>query len=335
MTTKITAIFLSMLMGYSAVAFAQNYDDDIYFNPSKAQKQAKTKNQKQKNNTIVIYTSDDIPAADSYSVPAGSSRSVDEYNRRGIFATTKTIKATDSITADAFTQTRKIEKFYNPSIVVSSNDEGLTEYYYAEPANINIIVNSPGYWGNPYYYNRWAWGVSYYDPFWWDSWGPSWSWSWGWNPAWSWNTWGPAWSWGHHWNWAWGPSWSWGWAPSWGWSHPTRPMRPGAVGNIRPSMSGGRPGGTGVRPGSTDGYRPGRNNNGYRQERGNVRSNRNESPFNYNQNSNSYNRNDNNNSGFRPGNNRGGSSSFGNGSMGGGSRGGFGTRGGSGGRGRH
>lgn len=37
MNTKITALFLSMLMGGVSLASAQSYDDDdIYFNPSKA-----------------------------------------------------------------------------------------------------------------------------------------------------------------------------------------------------------------------------------------------------------------------------------------------------------
>ena len=44
MNTKITALFLSMLMGGVSLASAQSYDDDdIYFNPSKAKAPVKEK----------------------------------------------------------------------------------------------------------------------------------------------------------------------------------------------------------------------------------------------------------------------------------------------------
>ncbi|MCM1483202.1 MAG: hypothetical protein NC043_02630 [Muribaculaceae bacterium] len=345
MNTKITALIISMLMGGVTFASAHSYDDDdIYYNPSKATK-TKAKEKKtytQRANGVILYPVQDYPAADTYTVPAtaSSNRSVDEYNRRGIFATGAKPDATDSTSTDAFVNTRRIERFYNPDIVVSSADDELVQYYYAEPANVNIIVNAPDYWGYPYYGSAWAWG----NPWYWNSWGPSWSWSWGWNNPWYWNSWGPSWSWSWGWGpaWAWGPSWgpawSWGWGPAW-----TPSRRPGAVGHVRPAYTGGRPGGTAA------GYRPGRGynntvtgNNGYRQGRGNIRgaqdSNR-YSPttrpgYNTNQNSNQ----NNNNNGYRPGNTRG-NSSWGTGTSGG-SRGGFGggggTRGGGGGgRGRH
>ena len=306
MNTKITALFLSMLMGGVSLASAQSYDDDdIYFNPSKAKAPVKEKKvTPAKTNGVILYPATDYPAADSYTVPEYSSRSVDEYNRRGIFADDKPA-ASDSISADAFANTRKIERFYNPEIVKGTQDEELAQYYYAEPANINIIINTPDYWGYPYYGRAWAWG----NPWYWGGWGPS---------------------------WGWGPGWGWGasWGPAWGWTAPSR--RPGAVGNIRPAYAG--------RPGNAAGYRPGRgsgtiNNSGYRPGRGNVRGTiNNNSDYNnrYKPTSRPGNSNQNNN-GYRPGNTRG--SSWGTGTSGGGGmRGGFGgggSRGGGGGRGRH
>lgn len=72
------------------MASAQNYyDDDIYFNADKA---AKQKAERQKAATqaaqgayYVPNTASDFPAADTYTFNSGSTRDVDEYNRRGQF----------------------------------------------------------------------------------------------------------------------------------------------------------------------------------------------------------------------------------------------------------
>lgn len=354
-------LLASAAMLVSTSALAQSYDDDdIYFNPAKATKETKTVKKTvpatnvQNTYQYKQYQSTDYPSADSYTPAptAGVNRSVDEYNRRGIFASEQpAASAADSLQTDDFQATRQIEKFYNPDIIVAANDDQLTQYYYSQPAStVNIIVNTPysyywdypyytGYWGNPY--RPWNWG-----------WGPSWNWawspSWGWNWGWSWS-WGSSWTWGN--TWGWGPSWG-GWTPSWGWVNP----RPGSVGNIRPGNAGYRPGTThagasNVRPGSsagnwrpgnanTSGYRPGNvttGNDGYRPGRGNTRgnaSNSNAQTGTYRPNNNSNNNNNHNNSGYRPSSS--GNSSWG--SSGGGFRGGSssgGVRGGGGGRGRH
>ena len=171
---------------FAQTAVAQDIYDDIY-GSSEPQKSAP----KPQQTAPASY-----PAADTYNFDSGSTRSVDEYNRRGIFAPADTtvsdaMQRADSLAAIDFNCTRQIERYYNPDVVVGSSDADLAQLYYSQPANINIIVNTPGYydWGWPYYspYSPWGWSYSSY---------------WGWN-----SYWGPSWS------WAWGPGW--GWGPSW------------------------------------------------------------------------------------------------------------------------
>ena len=259
--------------GLACTVQAQDFDD-IYYNPSTEKAKQERRQQKAELKARQYHAAEDspydyAPAGDfNYTSGAGVPMSIDEYNRRGIFAAgdSTTAVAPDSATA-AYTYTSRIKRFHNPD-VVAFNDP-IAEYLESPTANVNIIVNNPGYygyWGSPY------WSSYAYDPFWdpmwgWSlAWGPSWSWGWG--PAWSWR---PSWSWG----WGWGPSWSWGWGgwgPSWGWGggwSPAPPMhgaphRPGFyTSNPRRNNHGGIPS-TGQRPGApnthrptADGYRPG------------------------------------------------------------------------------
>lgn len=321
MKPKAITLIIALLFGAVNAVFAQDYDDDIYFNPSKAPKpKKKATTTYQQPNAIIYYPVEDYPAADTYTPTGGREVSVDDYNRRGIFGDEQSkTPVTDSILNSEFANTRRIERYYNPQIVSGSDDAELAQAYYAQPANVNIIINDP--WSTPYYSGYWGWGYP-------------WRYS-----SWAWNSW----------NWGWGPSWGWtpgwDWGPSWGWA-PSRPSRPGAVGNYRPG-NGYRPGrpaagnyrpsttGGAYRPGSNGGYRPGNSNSGYRPGRGNVRGNGNNS---YSRPSNNNSNNSNYTPSYRPGNNRNSGSSWGSGSTGGfrgGSGMGGGSRGGGGGRGRH
>lgn len=293
MKTRLTSLLALIMIGGYSIASAQGYDDDdIYYNPSKAKKSAPVK----KTADVVVA---DFPAADTYTpATTGVNIDVDTYNRRGTFAN-------DTVTARSENQTnfectQQIERFYNPRVVIESPDESLAQLYYAEPtADVNIIINTPGYWGfgySPYYYNSpWYWGTP---RSWWyyNSWAYN-PWYWGYGPSWSWG-WGPSWAWGP----AWGPSWGWGGyypphRPAWA-NRPSGNVRPGyrpgnnAYGNARPAASGN------YRPGNNSGYRPGTggNNSGYRTGRGTNRSN---SSNGYRP-GNNYN---NSNSNYRPGNN--------------------------------
>lgn len=239
---------LAALLGTATVAAQGYYDDDIYFDASKAKKTAKTIKRSAAGQTE--YAS--FAAADTYTPTGTSTRSVDEYNRRGIFAPAT---VTDSISVDSlaalgnFSYTRRIERFHNPDVVVEYPDDNLVEMYYStaeNPVNVNIYVNNPGYWG---------WGYPYYaDPFWYN--GPSWAWNWGWGPSWAWGpSWsfgwglGPSWGWGP--SWAWGPSWGWG-GPAWGWNPAPRPPMGGHPNGVRPGAGNTHYAGSYRRPGSTN-----------------------------------------------------------------------------------
>lgn len=263
---RIFTLIAGMVLGYTASVSAQDYEDDIYYNPDKAKKSAPTapKTYNNANNYQRTGVTGAYPSADTYTQGAQSQRtiSVDDYNRRGIFAN-DSAKSQVENTPD-FAYTRRIEQFYNPDVVTSSTDPELAQYYYSEPAtSVNIIVNNPypSYWGYPYYGSAWAWANPYYN-YWgmWDPWyGPNWSWNWGWNYPYR-----PGWSWG------WGPCW--GYRPGWGWAGTVRPNRPS--GNIRPGYNTGtgnrrpgysRPGYGTSRPGNNGYSRPGYNtgNSGY------------------------------------------------------------------------
>lgn len=211
----------------STTAIAQSYyDDDIYYDASKDTKKEAKANKKVSGANKeaeyqqagsqyryitttdgTVYVVDDagnayptvaqnIPGSDLYTVYTDNTRDVDEYNRRYQIADTVSV---DSLyREDTFANTRNIERFSNPDIVSQSNDEALIEYYAAtQPAQINIYMDTPAYYGwgyaSPYYspyryWSSWAWDPWYYGPGWYD---PYYSWSWGWGPAWGWG-----WSWG-------------------------------------------------------------------------------------------------------------------------------------------
>lgn len=243
---NITKSLLAALIAAAPLACASaqvNFDDDIYFNPSKdkdknieAAKKLKKQQQQRQANAVILYPVEEYPAADTYEAEGTSDRSVDEYNRRGVFGKSKTPSDTITMSAkeyEQFANTRRIERYYNPAIVTASGDDDLEQLYYAEPAEVNIYLNTPGYcyggypWGG--YWNGWY--SPWYGPGWYSPWyGPS---------------------------WAWGPVWGGGWSrPYYNPRHPGAAHRPSATrpGSNRPA--------TGLRPGrhqSTGTYRPGNN----------------------------------------------------------------------------
>lgn len=336
--------FISCVVILAGAIQAQSYyDDDIYYDASKAPKQTPKPKPASNGNAVVA----NYPSADSYAGVVNGTRtiSVDDYNRRGIFAN-------DSLSADStatdFSYTRRIEQFYNPEVVSATGDEDLANIYYMEPDQVNIYVNTPSmYWGYDYFYPYTAWSYPYY---WYNN-------PWRWHSSWYWGSWyDPYWAWGPSWSWGWGPAWGWTY-PSWGWGRHYNPRHPGVAGSrpnhsgnpgVRPG-SGSRPGvvnggrhqgvGNGRYPGYNIGSRPGvNNNNGYNRPAGNngsrpgVSNNGNNSRPSYNHN--------NNNSYNRPSTTNGGryGGSYNSGGFGGGSRGsGYsgGGRSSSGGRGRH
>lgn len=236
------------------LAHAQQYEDDIYYNPSKKPKTAKNA---QTSSTAIqtanynggTYTpTPDYPAAGTYNYSTGSTRDVDEYNRRNGYTVADTANLDSALYADNFTYTRRIERFHNPDVVVSSNDGDVIDYYYNTPSTssvTNIYVNADPFWGYgwnyPYYYPSWRWSWSL-NPWYW---GPSYSWSWGYDP-WYWpggyypgyNPWYP----GYY------PP----YRPPYGGGHAWRPATPS--GSSRPNRPVGNVGGSVTRrPGSVAG----------------------------------------------------------------------------------
>lgn len=249
---KITRLFgaslLASLLSLPALnVAAQDYEDDLYYSPSRAKAKQKAEQQTRQ----AAENAAGLGSSDLYTT--GSSKplqiDVDSYNRRTVGSQ---VAEGNGSEAPAFSYTRRIERFHNPDVVSASNDTLLMDYYYSTPSeqDINVyVINNI----DPYSYS-WNTPVYAYSP--WNAW--SWpSFSFGWNSAWGWNA---SWNWG----WAdpfWGPSWgynpwygpSWCWGPAWGWHHhhhypvhrplpPYRPSgydRPGASRPHRPSYSGG------------------------------------------------------------------------------------------------
>lgn len=189
-----------------AISAQSYYDDDIYYDASKAPRQTVRSSQQGYTQTYVTPNAvvvAEYPSADSYTVNGTRTISVDDYNRRGIFATDS---LTNDTTATDFTYTRRIEQFYNPDVVTGSGDQELANIYYMEPDRVNVYINTPSsYWGYDYFYPD-SW---YYSPWYWRPGG------WRWASSWYWNSWyDPYWAWGP--SWGWGPAWGWGWGPGWG-----------------------------------------------------------------------------------------------------------------------
>lgn len=195
-----------MLMA-AAGAMADDYVDDIYYNPKKDSPEAKLEKRAREN------------AARAYMADRGN-MNVDEYNRRGeqyYYSPIDTV-GTAAERGEDFVYTQEIQKYYNPTIVVE-NAEQLGDVLADSYGNVTIVINDDGYpcfgpaWSypyNPYYYYGYNYGFCA-NPY---LWGPSWSWSinWGWN-NWGWGI-DPWYAYGPAWGWGWGPGYGWGWGPS-------------------------------------------------------------------------------------------------------------------------
>ena len=216
MKYRVFALMGMLALTAGSILQAQDYDD-IYYDASKSE--SGTTKAKKSSKTVVVYG--DVP--DTYKVAAQSNyrveRDEDEYNRRGDYETNYEVDINgDTIYEEAFANTRRIERFYNPDIVILSDDDELVELYYDESPTVNLIVGSDvsyasyGWGVSSYYpwYTGWyePWYVGYYSPWhygWYDPWYPTWgSWRWRGPSLWGWNYWGyRPWhtGWGSHYYW--------------------------------------------------------------------------------------------------------------------------------------
>lgn len=255
-------------IGVVAASAQSYYDDDIYYDASKAKKETpKTTVKKQPATQPVQQTTQlyydgaqyvpwsnvgDYQSADSYQSTGSSTRDVDEYNRR--YTSTES-SPTDSISLQqyiAMSNTQKLARFQDSDVAARAvaADESAYDYdsYYQQPSNttinLNIVGGYPyyGYYGSPWYWNSWTydpfWYGSYYRPYWGWSWGPSWAWgpSWSWSWGWGWG--GPHWG-GPHWGGHWGGHWAYRPQSSYGAYRPnTTRTTSGAIGSGRYTTGG-------------------------------------------------------------------------------------------------
>ena len=257
MARKNFYIAMIALFACGGTAMAQDYFDDIYYNPKKDTTATTTVKKEKKSNYISNFEDIDV----------------DAYNRRGeqYYVSQIDTIGTSVENGEDFVYTQQIQKYYNPTIVVE-NANSLGDILANARGNVEIVINDNGYpvfapwygYNWPYYssvWSPWSWGlnigpwgwnVGWYDPWYAWNWGPSWGWGPGWGPSWGW---GPGW----------GPGPSWGPAPlpvaTWsprgnrtvgprpGWSAPT-PSGGGNIAAHRPAgnygggnMGNSRPGG--------------------------------------------------------------------------------------------
>lgn len=198
---KRNSIFLIACLLPSFYTVGQSYyDDDIYYDASKAKEEKIQLVPASETRVETIYTED--VEEPTYQVYNNSPRDVDEYNRRGgIYAQKDTVSAPESEETDVFAYTEKIERFDNPEIIRNSDDDRLKELYYAGDVNIYIGTPSTTYvafdffspWYSPWYntwYSPWHYSSWYYSP---------WSYSWGYYPyGWYDPFWGHGWYYPHH-----------------------------------------------------------------------------------------------------------------------------------------
>lgn len=267
MKYRVFALLGVLALSAGAILQAQDYDD-IYYDASKSTGTVKTKAMKPEK-TVTVYG--EVP--DKYKVAAQSNyrieRDEDEYNRHGaayeyvdkpsfeVDINGDTIYFdNDSVYAEAFANTRLIERFYNPDVVILSTDDELVELYYNESPTVNLIIGSD--WG----YSTYGWGFDYYSPWysgfgypWWHYtyspyryyyWGLDWGFGWPyhgwyrWHTPYYWSYWEPRpWSnvgWGH-WG-SWHNSW---WAGNGSHNRGVTPRHWGSNGNsVRAGLAGNR-----------------------------------------------------------------------------------------------
>lgn len=283
-------------LGSASLVMAQDYDDIYYDGTSSSDVTTTTK-------STTMQTS--APGTVSRQRPATASaqprrykiavednaaaRDEDEYNRRGAYRNKGYAADTSSYYDDeqsSFSNTERIQRFYNPEVVDGSGDDELITLYYDTAPTINLVIGSswgPSWgWGMSSWYDPWysswysPWYSGWYDPFYyssWYGWGRPWGWYSGWYSGWydPWYYGYGGWGWNHYgWGWSY-PGWSnsyWnsGWGYSDRWAGGRRPQGHGVnngtyVGSNRPgyaTASGARrPGGDGMSArsmGSTRGY---------------------------------------------------------------------------------
>jgi hypothetical protein len=199
------------LIGVVGGAYAQDEFDDIYYNPSKDKTSSNYKGTSHGN---------------SYYVKDMGMVDVDAYNRRGESYYMTPIDTIGSAVQNGedFVYSQKIQKFYNPTIVVSNSDV-LSDIIENSYGNVEIVFDgaTPSFAYNvglydyyyPYYGYTPYFGLGWSGRLYWNLYGPSYSWYNPWYTAWS-DPWFNPWYGGYSWYspWYYGPWFDYGWG--WG-----------------------------------------------------------------------------------------------------------------------
>lgn len=227
-------VLLAVLL--SALPLGMTAQDDLYFTPSKSEKESEA--------TPARQHQDDAPAYYS-----GSNRNVDEYNRRGRVSSYYQKIGSDSLGNDII-QFHAGNGQYPDSLVLDTIYPGSQQYYaygddddaFTYSRRMNRFDDAYG-WYDPYFYSDLYWDYPYYGygPYWRAGWGwyDPWYYGWGWRGYYGWyDPW--------YYRWGWGGPWydGWGWGPGYAW-------RGGHTGTRGHSYDGGyRPGNGNYVPGS-------------------------------------------------------------------------------------
>lgn len=203
MKYNLFALMGALALSTTMIVQAQDYDD-VYYNANTddngSTQQVVTR---QRVNQPVIIN--DVQPGSTYRVTVDrvNTMDVDTYNRRGP-AYDETYDYDNKVDYDSiyenegeFANTKRIQRFYKPDVVISSNDEELVTLYYDSRPEITLIIGSNFGTGL-----RWGWGggiyTTWYDP-WYDPWYPGYYWrpygywGWGYRPwyysSWRWDPW--------------------------------------------------------------------------------------------------------------------------------------------------
>lgn len=209
MKTILLSILFSVVASSTLMA-----QDDLYFKPRSKAEKDKQKLERQERLRMQRDYYDDEPA-----YYCGSNRNVDEYNRRGKYATSRVAISSDSVASDVIDfipgdgkYPQKMDTLMlaqiNDSIATKSkkrhdNQYDEDDYRYSRRMAMYDDFYAP-YWAP---WHSWYFGVRpFYDPFWsfYDPWFDD------------------PWFWHHH--YAWGYPYYWNDPFYWGWGYPYRPI---------------------------------------------------------------------------------------------------------------
>lgn len=173
MKTKSVLLMWGLLMPF--VAMAQYDDDDLYFVPSK----------KQTSKVSVITTTVPSETTVTTYVPSsysGSTRDVDEYNRRGRYRRSAAGDGAEASGVDS------LATAYTAGYAQGYGDayaRGYTDASYDIPSYRVRFFNCY----DPFWYDSWLWSPYWYDPWYYSGWSYSWGWGWSYYRPWY----GPGW----------------------------------------------------------------------------------------------------------------------------------------------